>query len=148
VGTSGSIVIPDATFAEGDAVSIFNNTSGNIVISCLIANPYIAGSNTTLSNKSGTYSQSATTVTVTFTAHGLIVGDTISADITSGSGVDGPYTVATVADANTFTYTAGTSLTTSGNITFKKTNIALATRGLATVLFISGTVCVVSGTVT
>jgi hypothetical protein len=148
VGSGGSIIIPDAVFSEGDAVSLFNNTSGSVTITCSITTAYIAGSNTTLSNKSGTYSQSATTVTVTFTAHGLIVGDTISADITSGSGVDGPYTVATVADANTFTYTAGTSLTTSGNITFRKTNMTLATRGVATVLFISGTVCVVSGTVT
>ena len=30
VGTSGSITIPDATFAAGDVVSLFNNTSGNI----------------------------------------------------------------------------------------------------------------------
>ena len=30
VGTSGSITIPDATFAAGDIVSVFNNTSGNI----------------------------------------------------------------------------------------------------------------------
>jgi len=29
VGASGSITIPDATFAAGDVVSIFNNTSGN-----------------------------------------------------------------------------------------------------------------------
>ena len=29
VGTSGSITIPNSTFAAGDVVSIFNNTSGN-----------------------------------------------------------------------------------------------------------------------
>ena len=72
---------------------------------------------------SGTYSQSGTTVTVTATSHGHIVGNAIYADITSGTGVDGTYTVATVTDANTFTYTAGTSLTTSGNVTLRRSTI-------------------------
>jgi hypothetical protein len=76
VGTSGSIVIPDATFAEGDIVSIFNNTSGNITITCSITTAYISGTDT------------------------------------------------------------------------DKATMTLATRGIATVFFISGTVCVVSGSVT
>jgi len=76
VGSGGSIVIPDATFSEGDAVSIFNNTSGNITITCSITTAYIAGTDS------------------------------------------------------------------------DKATMTLATRGVATVLFISGTVCVVTGTVT
>ncbi len=76
VGTSGSITIPNSTFAAGDIVSIFNNTTGNITITCSITTAYIAGTNT---------------------------------------------------DKDTMT---------------------LATRGVATVLFISGTVCVVTGNVT
>jgi hypothetical protein len=75
VGTSGSITIPNSTFSAGDIVSIFNNTSGNITITCSITTAYIAGTNT---------------------------------------------------DKDTMT---------------------LATRGVATVLFISGTVCVVTGNV-
>jgi len=75
VGTSGSITIPNSTFAAGDIVSIFNNTSGNITITCSITTAYIAGTNT---------------------------------------------------DKDTMT---------------------LATRGVATILFISGTVCVVTGNV-
>jgi len=75
VGSSGSIVVPDATFAEGDAVSIFNNTSGNITITCSITTAYIAGTDS------------------------------------------------------------------------DKSTMTLATRGVATVLFISGTICVVSGSV-
>lgn len=75
VGTSGSITIPNSTFAAGDVVSIFNNTSGNITITCSITTAYIAGTNT---------------------------------------------------DKDTMT---------------------LATRGVATILFISGTVCVVTGNV-
>jgi len=76
VTTGGSITIPDATFAEGDVISIFNNTTGNITITCSITTAYIAGT-----------------------------------------------------DAD-------------------KATMTLATRGLATILFISSTVCVVSGSVT
>ena len=46
VGSGGSITVPNATFAEGDAVSIFNNTSGDITITCPITTAYIAGTNT------------------------------------------------------------------------------------------------------
>jgi hypothetical protein len=46
VGASGSITIPNEVFAAGDVVSIFNNTSGNITITCTIAEAYIAGVNT------------------------------------------------------------------------------------------------------
>jgi hypothetical protein len=43
VGSGGSITIPDATFAAGDAVLIFNNTTGPITITCTITTAYIAG---------------------------------------------------------------------------------------------------------
>jgi hypothetical protein len=43
VGSGGSITIPDATFATGDIVSIFNNTSGNVTITCSITTAYISG---------------------------------------------------------------------------------------------------------
>lgn len=76
VGSGGSITIPDATFATGDIVSIFNNTSGSITITCSITTAYISG---------------------------------IDAD-----------------DAS----------------------VSLLTRGVCSVLFISGTVCVITGSVT
>ena len=76
VGSGGSITIPNATFAEGDIISIFNNTAGSITITCSITTAYIGGTDT------------------------------------------------------------------------DKATMTLATRGLATILFISGTVCVVSGNVT
>jgi hypothetical protein len=76
VGSGGSITIPNSTFAEGDVVSIFNNTSGNITLTCSITTAYIAGTDS------------------------------------------------------------------------DKATMTLATRGVATVLFISGTICVVSGNVT
>ena len=75
VGASGAIVIPNATFSAGDVISIFNNTSGDITITCTITTAYIAG-----------------------------------------------------ADSDEAT-------------------VDLATRGICTILFISGTVCVISGNV-
>jgi hypothetical protein len=75
VSTGGSITIPNATFSEGDAIVIANNTTGNITITCSITTAYVAGTNT---------------------------------------------------DRDTLT---------------------LATRGVASILFLSGTVCIVSGNV-
>jgi hypothetical protein len=75
VGASGAIVVPNATFAAGDAVVIFNNTSGAITLTMSITTAYIGGT-----------------------------------------------------DAD-------------------KATISLATRGICNVLFISGTVCVVTGNV-
>lgn len=75
LGASGGITIPDATFAAGDIISLFNNTTGNITITGTITTCYLAGT-----------------------------------------------------DAD-------------------KATLTLATRGVATILFLSGTVCVVSGNV-
>jgi hypothetical protein len=43
VGASGAIEVPNSTFATGDAVIIFNNTSGSITMTMTITNAYIAG---------------------------------------------------------------------------------------------------------
>jgi hypothetical protein len=75
IGASGSITVPNSTFAAGDVVSIFNNTSSSATLTMSITTAYIAGTNT------------------------------------------------------------------------DKDTLTLATRGVATILFISGTVCVVSGNV-
>jgi hypothetical protein len=75
VGASGAIVVPNATFAAGDAVVIFNNTSGAITLTMTITTAYIGGTDS------------------------------------------------------------------------DKATISLATRGICNVLFISGTVCVVTGNV-
>ncbi len=76
---------------------------------------------TATSNLTGTYSQTGTVVTVTATAHGLITGNIVYLDITSGTAVDGVYTV-TVTDVNTFTVTQA-SRTTSGNVTLVRSTI-------------------------
>ena len=75
IDTGGSIEIPNSTFSEGDAVSLFNDTTGDITVTCTITTAYIAG-----------------------------------------------------ADADVATVT-------------------LATRGICTIFFISGTVCVITGNV-
>jgi len=66
--------------------------------------------------KTGTYSQSGTTVTITISNHGLAIGDVVTIDYTSGSAVDGSFVIATTADDNTFTVTAAASATNSGNV--------------------------------
>jgi len=75
IGSGGSITIPDTTFSAGNAISLFNNTTGDITVTCTITTAYIAGADS---------------------------------DVAS---------------------------------------VTLATRGVATILFISGTVCVISGNV-
>ncbi len=52
VGSGGSITIPDATFSEGDVVSIFNNTTGSVTITCSVTTCYKAGTNTDISSAS------------------------------------------------------------------------------------------------
>jgi hypothetical protein len=80
---------------------------------------------TSAANLSGTYARTSpsTTLTVTATAHGLIVGSSVNLDFTTGTGLDGIYTVVTVADANTFTVTTVASTTTSGNVTLLRNTI-------------------------
>lgn len=75
ISLSAGITIPTTGFSAGDVVSLYNNTSGNLTITCSIATAYIAGT-----------------------------------------------------DAD-------------------KASVTLATRGVATVLFISSTVCVITGSV-
>jgi hypothetical protein len=72
-----------------------------------------------LDNRPATYSQTGTTVTVTtniFSPHGFSVGSVVRVIIGTGTGVTGTYTVANVVSEIVFTYTAGTSLTTNGNL--------------------------------
>lgn len=75
LGSGGSIVIPNSVFAAGDAITIFNNTSAGVTITCSIATAYITGFDT------------------------------------------------------------------------DKASVTLATRGVATILFITSTVCVMAGSV-
>ena len=69
--------------------------------------------------KTGTYSQTTTTATITIANHGVAIGDILTIDFTStagGSPVDNDYQVATVGNDNTFTVTVSNSATDSGNV--------------------------------
>ena len=61
----------------------------------------------------GTYARSTTTATITAVNHELDVGDRVYLDWDL---VDGPYTVQTVANANTFTVTVADSGAASGAV--------------------------------
>jgi len=125
-GTSGQVLTSGGasaapTWSAAPSPAALTTASGSAP--SYSARAWVNFDGTANTNLTGTYSQSGTTVTVTATAHGLIAGNAVFADITSGTGVDGDYTVAIVTNANTFTYTAGTSLTTSGNITIRRNTI-------------------------
>ena len=79
----------------------------------------------TSADLAGTYTRTSpsTTLTVTATAHGLVVGNSVNLDFTSGTALDDIYTVVTVADANTFTITTVASTTTSGGVTLLRNSI-------------------------
>lgn len=66
--------------------------------------------------QASTYTWAANVLTVTFTAHGLAVGDQVILDFTSGGGTpDGLYTIAGVTSANVYTISL-TGSGTAGNV--------------------------------
>jgi hypothetical protein len=65
------------------------------------------------SPQAGTYSITSTTLTVTV-ANNLVAGDRVFLDFTSGTAVDGSYTVLT---ANATTFTVTTAASGTGNVT-------------------------------
>ena len=100
----------------------FVKSDGNTVISA--ANNKIYTGTSTLRQekvlgirfKTGTYSQSGTTVTLSIGTHGYVVGEELDISISSGTFPSGYYVVATVINAGSFTVTAATSATTSGTV--------------------------------
>ena len=66
-----------------------------------------------------TFAQSTTTVTVTLTDHGLTTSDAVIVSGTRETGVEGQFEVATVTNANVFTYTSGTSQTVAAGAACK-----------------------------
>ena len=52
IGSGGSITVPNTTFAAGDVVSIFNNTSSSSTVTCDISTAYISGTDTDVSSVS------------------------------------------------------------------------------------------------
>ena len=65
--------------------------------------------------KSGTYSQTTGTITVTIVAHGLVDGQRVFLEILTGASRAGVYTI-TYINANSFSVAALPSQTASGNV--------------------------------
>ena len=80
--------------------------------------------------KTGTYIQddanpvgsgvAGTTITITSTSHGIIVGEFLKFNFSSGQSITGEYTVVSVPDANTLTLTAANTIATSGNVSIDR----------------------------
>ena len=69
--------------------------------------------------RNGTYAQTGTTIVVTSVEHGYNIGDSIYLNVTSGAALDETLTI-TGTTTNTFTCTASTAVTTSGNVTISR----------------------------
>ena len=68
LGTGGSIVVPASVFAAGDAISIFNNTSGSISCTCsAVTNFYKGGTDADINSFSVTTRGVATVLFITAT---------------------------------------------------------------------------------
>jgi len=100
----------NVTEEESDVIEAFLRSRVNDQASFTFTPPAEGGT------KTGTYSQSGTTSTITISNHGLAIGDVVTIDYTSGSATDGTFAIATAADQNTFTVTASDSATNSGNV--------------------------------
>jgi hypothetical protein len=125
--------------------SSFARDAGNIVtLVTSAAHGLKSGTSVTVSGfsfRTGTYSQSGTTVTVTLTGHGLASGATVVLDFTSGTAVDGTF-AATVTDANTFTVVASASATTTGDVrldirSLNATNVSCTVINSTTITYFS-----------
>ena len=46
IGTSGKVLIPNNTFATGNAISVYNDTTGNVSLNISTTTGYVVGTNT------------------------------------------------------------------------------------------------------
>ena len=120
-----------ATFTTKTTAS-FARDAGNIAtIVTGTAHGLRTGNSITVSGfafRTGTYNQAGTTtVTVTINGHGLANGASVTLDFTSGTVIDGTFTITNVA-VNTFDIVVATVATTSGDVrldirNFNATNV-------------------------
>ena len=102
--------------ASGNAMTYAVRLKGVTVTSSTVSARNMAIADPTVS-KSGTWSRSGTTVTVTINGNGLTNGQRVFLDVAAGTTMrDGVYEVSNVA-TNTFTVTSATSGTASGTVT-------------------------------
>jgi hypothetical protein len=93
---------------------------------------------TSAANLACTYSRTGTTVTVSSTAHGHLVGHVVFIDFTSGGALDGQYTIVTVPDANSYTVTTVASGAIAGGSTMNELRRTIAdSDGVHSVSFVN-----------
>lgn len=106
------------TFSPVATVSFARSAGNNVTLVLAAAHNLKSGAIVTTSGfsfRSGTYSRSGTTITVTITGHGLTSGADVLLKFTSGSATTNTYKI-TVTGADTFTCTDTASGSTSGNV--------------------------------
>ena len=112
---TNSIVAGDLTNASVTAAKLTGAQTGSAPIYGCRA--WVNFDGTTADNLAGTYARTGTDVTVTITAHGVLVGHKVQLDFTGGTptaAADGLYTVTVVDDANNFHVTTTATGTSSG----------------------------------
>lgn len=106
-------VIDTTTLASGDYIEVkVDVTTRRYVARTGVGNITVTSESTTFVT---------TTITVNYTAHGLLATDTIYVSNAKGTGTlpSGTYTVATVPTADSFTFTAGAAPTTLTDLDFE-----------------------------
>ena len=71
-------------------------------------------------SKTGTYSQSGTTITITITDHQLFANDSITVDFADGGATDNNFSVVSLTSKDVFVITAASSGSHSGSCTVTK----------------------------
>ena len=116
----------ETAFTTKTTATYARDAGGLVTMTTSAAHGLKSGAFVTISgftNRSGTYSQSGTTITVTLTGHGLAIGSRVLLRFTSGTAAANIFTVTATPTANTFEVTSTTSATTSGDVDWDITNL-------------------------
>lgn len=116
---SSKLATTAATFSTLTTSSFARDASNTATIVTSTAHGLKSGNSISVSRfayRTGTYNQTGgTNITVTITGHGLANGASVVLDFTSGTAVDGTFTITNVT-TNTFDVIASTAATTSGDV--------------------------------
>jgi hypothetical protein len=119
--TDGSFVVEGSTADDFETTVAFTNPTADRTITFPDKTGTVALTSdindTALFTTSGTYTIAGTTMSVSASSHGRSVGDVVYLNFTSGTAVDGYFTVTAVPNGNTFEIGYGSSITASGNVT-------------------------------
>ena len=104
------------TWTDFDGTTVAVDVNAKLLVATSDSDPDTSTAGTyTINDGSG---GAGTIITISKASHGYSVGSFVTVDFTNGSGVDGDYQIQTVPDANSYTLTSATSLSTSGDCNF------------------------------